>query len=207
MTTLFLARHGQTIWHAENRYAGSSDIALTETGKAQARGLAAWAGTQSIAAVIASPLIRARDTAMPAAARLGLQLTTDSRLRESDFGTAEGLTMAELRDRDPTAADAFVDDPAANPWPGGEAPETVATRAIAALRDAAAAKKTTLIVAHSTLLRLTLCKLLGIALGEYRRRLPDLRNTAVTTIKLGPHGAALIDYNVPVAPPVSEPES
>jgi probable phosphoglycerate mutase len=199
MTTLFLARHGQTIWHAENRFAGSSDIPLDATGKAQARGLAAWAGAQNIEAVIASPLIRARDTAMPAAGRLGLPLTTDSRLRESDFGSAEGFTMAELRDRDRAAADAFVDDPGANPWPGGEAPEAVATRAIAALRDAAAAKKTTLIVAHSTLLRLTLCKLLGIPLSEYRRRLPELRNAAVSTIKFGPEGLALIDYNVPVS--------
>jgi probable phosphoglycerate mutase len=199
MTTLFLARHGQTIWHAENRFAGSSDIALTETGAAQARGLAAWAGTQKIAAVIASPLLRARETAKPAAARLGLELATDARLRESDFGSAEGLTMAELRDRDRAVADAFVSDPAANPWPGGEAPEEVAARAIAALRDAAAAAKTTLIVAHSTMLRLTLCKLLGIPLSEYRRRLPELRNTAVTTIKFGPEGVGLINYNVPVS--------
>jgi len=207
MTTLFLARHGQTIWHAENRFAGSSDIPLSATGEAQARGLAAWAGAKNIEAVIASPLIRARDTAMPAAARLGLPLATDSRLRESDFGTAEGLTMAELRQRDRAAADAFVANPAANPWPGGEAPETVAARAIAALRDAAAAQKPTLIVAHSTLLRLTLCKLLGIPLSEYRRRLPELRNAAVTTIELGPEGVALIDYNVPVAPPALEPQA
>jgi len=198
MTTLFLARHGQTIWHTENRFAGSSDIQLSEIGQNQARGLAAWAGGRSIETVIASPLIRARETAMPAALRLGLPLATDARLRESDFGMAEGLTMAELRERFPAAADAFVNDPAANPWPGAEAPEAVAARAVAALQDAAAAGKTTLIVAHSTLLRLTLCTLLGIPLGGYRRRLPELRNAAVTTIKLGPEGMALIDYNVPV---------
>ena len=199
MTTLFLARHGQTVWHAENRFAGSSDIKLSEIGQAQARSLADWAGRQSIEAVIASPLIRARDTALPAAARLGLQLATDARLRESNFGTAEGFTMAELRAHDLKAADAFARDPAANPWPGAEAPKAVAARAIAALRDAAAGEKTTLIVAHSTLLRLPLCKLLGIPLSEYRRRLPELRNAAVTTIKLGPKEMALIDYNVPVS--------
>jgi probable phosphoglycerate mutase len=206
MTTLFLARHGQTIWHAENRYAGSSDIALTATGQAQARSLAAWAGGRNIGAVIASPLVRARDTAMPAAVRLGLPLTTDPRLRECDFGTAEGLTMAQLRARDAAAAAAFVRDPAANPWPGGEAPEAAATRAIAALQDAAATARTTLVVAHSTLLRLALCRLLGIALSEYRRRLPELRNAAVTTIELGPQGAALIDYNVPLLPTDPEPQ-
>jgi probable phosphoglycerate mutase len=204
MTTLFLARHGQTIWHAENRYTGSSDVPLTAIGEAQARRLAAWAAAQNIAAVIASPLIRARDTAAPVAARLDLELVTDARLRESDFGAAEGLTMAELQHRDPAAAAAFIRDPAANPWPGGEAPAAVAVRAIAALRDAAAVGRPALIVAHSTLLRLTLCALLGIPLCEYRRRLPELRNAAVTRIELGDEGAALIDYNVPVSHPAPE---
>jgi len=207
MTTLFLARHGQTVWHRENRFAGSSDIALNAAGEVQACALADWAAAQTIEAVIASPLIRARDTAWPVAARLGLPLATDARLRESDFGAAEGLTMAELRARDPEVAEAFIADPAANPWPGGEAPEAVAVRALAALRDAAAGGKPTLIVAHSTLLRLTLCKLLGIPLSEYRRRLPKLRNAAITTIELGPEGAALIDYNIPVASPDLETQA
>jgi len=107
MTTLFLARHGQTVWHRENRFAGSSDIALNAAGEVQACALADWAAAQTIEAVIASPLIRARDTAWPVAARLGLPLATDARLRESDFGAAEGLTMAELRARDPEVIDAL----------------------------------------------------------------------------------------------------
>ena len=50
-TTLLLARHGQTVWHAENRYAGVSDIGLTDTGRAQAEALGRWAAAHPVDAI------------------------------------------------------------------------------------------------------------------------------------------------------------
>ncbi|WP_165503100.1 histidine phosphatase family protein, partial [Actinomadura fibrosa] len=58
VTTLFLARHGQTEWHAENRYAGVSDIALDAEGRRQAEDLGRWAAGAAIEALWASPLGR-----------------------------------------------------------------------------------------------------------------------------------------------------
>lgn len=54
-TTLLLARHGQTVWHAENRYAGVSDVALTDTGRAQAEALGHWAADHPVDAIWTSP--------------------------------------------------------------------------------------------------------------------------------------------------------
>ena len=65
MTRLVLVRHGETIWHAENRYAGSSDIPLSPRGLEQAEQLAKWASRADLAAIWISPLRRARETAGP----------------------------------------------------------------------------------------------------------------------------------------------
>ena len=92
MTTFFLARHGETIWHAEHRYAGNSDVALTRHGLGQAAALGAWAVDAHLDAIVASPLSRARRSAAPAVETTGLALRLDNRLVEIDFGDAEGLT-------------------------------------------------------------------------------------------------------------------
>ena len=57
---IVLVRHGETVWHAENRYAGSSDIGLTATGQAQAAALGAWAVAVRPDGVVCSPLRRSR---------------------------------------------------------------------------------------------------------------------------------------------------
>ncbi|MBI0382368.1 histidine phosphatase family protein, partial [Streptomyces albiflaviniger] len=68
MTDFVLVRHGETVWHAENRYAGRTDVPLTEHGHQQAAELGAWAAGRRLDAVLSSPLSRARLTAEPAAA-------------------------------------------------------------------------------------------------------------------------------------------
>lgn len=195
MTDLVLARHGQTVWHAENRYAGVSDIALTEEGMQQAERLAAWAGNAGLDAVWCSTLNRARVTAEASAKAAGVDLIEDVRLRELDFGAAEGLTKAEMEERFPEARAAFEADPAANPLPGGEDPYEAAERFASCLAEIEGGR--VLVVAHTTAIRLTLCRLLGIPLGEYRRRLPRLDNCALTEIRLRDGRAALLQYNSP----------
>lgn len=197
-STLYVVRHGETRWHADNRYAGVSDVELNETGREQAERLGRWAAQARLQAVWTSPLTRARATAAPAADRLGLPPVTDRDLREIDFGIAEGRTLAEFEAEHPEAVAAFRADPAAHPLPGGEDPAAAARRGIAALRRAAAAHPggRVLVVTHSTLVRLVLCELLGIPLGRYRRVLPQVRNCALTELRLGHDTAALMSYNV-----------
>ncbi|ALV35674.1 histidine phosphatase family protein [Streptomyces sp. CdTB01] len=197
--TLLLARHGQTVWHAENRYAGTSDVPLTETGYAQAEALGRWAAAHPVDAVWTSPLSRAVVTAEPACRALGLNPSREPDLRECDFGVMEGRTLAQFAQTDPDAAAAFRADPAAHPFPGAEDPAAAAGRGAAALRRIAAAHdgERVLVVAHNTLLRLVLCRLLSIPLGEYRRVFPQLRNAAVTELRADAGHVGLISLNVP----------
>ncbi|MEV7574456.1 histidine phosphatase family protein [Pseudarthrobacter sp. NPDC089323] len=202
MTRIILARHGESIWHRENRYAGTTDIPLTATGRAQADALAAWAGQQNLAAVVASGMGRSVESAKPSAAASGLELATDARLKELDFGQAEGLTADEIRVKHPRHYQAFLADPALNPLPGGERPWDAAARGLAALADLRSSHPDgrVLVVAHSTLIRLVLCSLLGLPLRDYRRVFPKLDNCSLTEIRLSPAGVSLLQFNAPLQP-------
>jgi len=201
MSHLFLVRHGETIWHAENRYAGSTDIALTSKGEQQALILRDWALNARLTHLYASTMRRAIATATPAALATGLPLCTDARLREISFGRGEGLTSAEMKAQFPAEHAAFLRDPATYFLPGGEPPAEAVQRARTALNeigDEAGPEARVLVVAHNTLIRLLLCDLLGIPLARYRELFPRLNNTALTEIELTHESASLLSFNVPL---------
>ena len=209
MTTLLLVRHGETTWHAENRYAGSTDVALTELGTTQAGQLGNWAEAQPIDAVYASDLSRAVITATPAATALGLPLTIEPALREVHFGRGEGLTSAEMRATFPEEAARYAANPGTVPLPEGESGEAAVERAWGALEKIVARHPdgTVLVVMHSTLMRLILCRALGIPLDNYRSTFPSVLNGRITAVSwgvnvndndnAGANGIALLGYNVP----------
>lgn len=211
-TTLFLSRHGQTVWHAENRYAGVSDVDLTDRGVEQAQELAQWAGRNVIDRIVSSPIRRAVQTATPAAHCRGLDLQLEPGLSEMSFGIAEGRTIGELRHEDPTMVEDFILDPVAHPFPGAEDPAQAAQRGSAALRALAAQYpgQTLLVVAHNTLLRLSLCELIGVEPRRYRTLFPKLDNGCLSELRIS-HGnrsptppasssrVSLVSLNVPLA--------
>jgi probable phosphoglycerate mutase len=124
-------------------------------------------------AVWCSPLNRARKTAVPAARAAGLDPRIDERLRESDFGQIEGKTMAEAEQLFPEEMRRFKVEPITYPMPGGEDPYQAARRAVSVLRDIAAShpQGRVLVVAHNTLVRLTLCSVFRWrATGRFFRR-------------------------------------
>jgi broad specificity phosphatase PhoE len=201
MTTIFLARHGRTAWSVRGLYTGVSDVELDEKGLHQAGLLASWAAKAELADVVSSPLVRAVRTASDAAGAAGVELRTDPRLRELDFGVAEGRHRSEL---DPEVVRRFEADPAAHPFPGGEDPVTAAERVTGCLAElaepAGSGPGRILVVAHNTILRLALCGLLGIPLADYRRRLPLIDHGSVTELALGAGGAAALrSLNVPLS--------
>jgi broad specificity phosphatase PhoE len=202
MTHVYLVRHGATVWHAENRYAGITDVALDRGGYAQAERLAVWASEARLTAIWCSPLSRARETAAPSARAVGLEPRIDERLREIDFGQIEGKTMAEAELLFPEEIRRFKADPATYPLPGGEDPHQAASRAVSVLREIESthSQGRVLVIAHNTLIRLTLCFLLGIPLTRYRTVFPAVRNGALTEIGLADGEAALLRYNSPLGP-------
>ena len=101
MTTLILVRHGETDWNRDGRWQGHADRSLNDRGREQSRALADALAGEDVAAVYASDLSRARETAEIVAARLGRPVGVDARLREVDVGGWSGLTMAEIEARFP----------------------------------------------------------------------------------------------------------
>jgi probable phosphoglycerate mutase len=99
VTTLLLARHGETDWNRELRIQGHSDVELNDEGRAQARALAEELAGVALAAVYSSDLSRARETAEIVAAGRGLPVQVDPDLREREYGSWEGLTRAEIERR------------------------------------------------------------------------------------------------------------
>ena len=101
MTTILLARHGETDWNREGRWQGWADPPLNEQGRSQARELAEQLRSTPFDAVYSSDLARAYETAVIVAAPHGMPVIGDAGLREIDVGSWSGLTRAELQARFP----------------------------------------------------------------------------------------------------------
>lgn len=200
MTELILVRHGESLWYAEDRYAGSSDIPLSSRGREQAARLATWAASAGLTAIWSSPLSRTRETATPSERITGLSARIDARLKEIDFGRGEGLTAAEMQRSFPEAFGAFQCDPVVHYLPGGEDPQHAARRAIACFHEMEGRHPggRVLVVSHSTLIRLALCELIGLPLSTYRSVFPSISSTALTEIHLEGKKASLLYFNVPL---------
>jgi ribonuclease H / adenosylcobalamin/alpha-ribazole phosphatase len=150
-TVTLLLRHGQTSMSAQKRYAGRSDVPLTDLGVQQAVAAAKRLASAGLDAIVTSPLLRALQTAEEVAAVTGVPVVTDAGFRETDFGAWEGLTFAEVRERWPDELNSWLADPAAAP-PGGESLAEVSERVTAALQRVLSAGKrqTVLVVSHVT---------------------------------------------------------
>jgi probable phosphoglycerate mutase len=190
-TTLLLVRHGNTPLSG-TRFSGRADPELTEDGHAQARALAArLAGTRDVAAVVASPLRRTRQTAAPIAAALGLPVSTDEGLVETDFGRWDGRTFAEVAAEWPQERAAWEADPAVAP-PGGESINQVARR-VRRSRDrllAAYPGGTVVVVSHVTPIKLLLCAALGAPASSLFRM--HLDTASVSAADWYPDGPAVL---------------
>ena len=94
---LILVRHGETYWNEERRIqGGDADIELNDAGLQQARKVAAFLESESIAAVVSSPLQRAKATAEAIASRHQLPVEIDEGLRELRLGELDGTSLADL---------------------------------------------------------------------------------------------------------------
>lgn len=164
-TTFVLLRHGETALTPEKRFSGSggTDPELSPAGWRQAYAAGeVLAARGTIEAIVTSPMRRCQETASAVAERTGLKVRVDEGLREADFGTWEGLTFAEVRERFPDDLEKWLESTEARPSGGGESFATVADR-VAVTRDRLLARypgRKVLLVTHvtpvKTLVRLAL---------------------------------------------------
>ena len=85
----------------QKRYAGRSDVPLTDAGVRQAAAAAKRLASAGLDVIVTSPLVRATRTAEVVAAVTGAQVVTEDGFRETDFGAWEGQTFVEVRERWP----------------------------------------------------------------------------------------------------------
>ena len=132
MTTIYLVRHGATDWNIDKRAQGTADIPLNEKGEMQALHTAEELAKTPVDAVYTSDLQRACYTAEAIARVHGLEIIKEPRFREIDQGEWTGLTVDEIRAKWP---DRWGPARHYSERPGGESPQQVRARALAALRD------------------------------------------------------------------------
>ena len=176
---LLLVRHGQTLANVERRFVGRTDVPLDEEGRRQAARLAARLQGVPRAALYASPLARARQTAEA----LGDPLTLDDQLMELHQGELEGLDGPTAFARFPEVFAAWMSDPASAVIPGGEALSACQSRGVAALTRIAQAHPPgppVIVVSHQLLIVTTLLAALRQPLTGLRKLTQS--NTAVNLL-------------------------
>lgn len=180
-TRLLLLRHGQTELSVQRRYSGRGNPPLTDLGRRQAEAAAAYLGGKGgIAAVVSSPLRRARETAELAAGALGLPVVVDDDLAETDFGAWEGLTFAEAAAADPEVHARWLRDTSVDP-PGGESFDAVHSRVRRARGRIIAEHpgSTVLVVSHVTPIKTLLRMALDAGPGMLYRLHLDLASLSI----------------------------
>lgn len=191
-----LWRHGQTAWNLERRFQGSTDIALTDEGIAQARRSARLLAGMKPHSIIASDLRRTVSTAAELAALTGLTVTHDENLRETYAGEWQGLTHDEIVGR-------FGEQYAA--WKrgepvrrgGGELETEVADRAAPVIERAVEKLPedgTLVVVSHGGTIRTSIGRLIGLQPGTWEA-LGGLSNCCWSVLGEGARGWRLLEHN------------
>lgn len=172
-TRILLIRHGATTLSAEDRFAGATEVDLSDEGRHQAGCLAARLGTQPLAAVYASPMRRTIETARIVSTACQREPIADPGLREIHHGRWEGLTRKEVEARFPEEYNAWEADPFTFAPEGGETGLAVMARALPVIRTIVLrhVDETVAVVSHKATIRLILSSLLGIEARGYRDRL------------------------------------
>ncbi|TQS27562.1 histidine phosphatase family protein [Microbispora sp. KK1-11] len=196
-------RHGQTLWNVEKRFQGHTDIALDETGIAQAARAASLLAALRPTMLVSSDLRRAYDTASALGRLTGLDVAVDKDLRERGGGEWEGLTRDEIRAGWPVEYEAWE-------APGGEDVAHVADRVADAIgRWASRVDENGLLVvaSHGAALRLGICRLLGLP-QELWSALGSLGNCSWSVLEEGRRGWRLLEHNAGTLPePISSDDS
>ncbi|WP_246001877.1 histidine phosphatase family protein [Allorhizocola rhizosphaerae] len=186
-TRLVLVRHGQTALTAEKRYSGRGDVPLTDTGRAQARAVAARVAAMRPEVAVTSPLSRCVETAR----LIGSPVVVEQDLIECDFGEWEGMTFADVRARFQSELDTWLGSTAVAP-PGGESFQQVSKRVravVGRLRESYAGQ-TIAVVSHVSPIKLILRD--ALAAGDAILHRLYLDPTGLSIVDLYPDGGVAV---------------
>jgi len=175
VTTIHLARHGETDWNRAKRWQGFADLSLNKRGREEARALARKVEALPCSAIYASDLRRAYDTALIVAERKGLAVTPMRELREIDVGSWTGLSRHEVKE---SFRDAYTQwkTRTGRGWEGGETYAEMGCRVLEALRWIARTHPSdeVLVVTHSGPIRAVHAHAIGLDYATDRRAVPTV---------------------------------
>ena len=171
-TRVLLVRHGATTLSAEDRFAGSTDVDLSDEGRAQASCLAERLAREPLSAVYTSPMRRTLETASIVVRPHRLDPQSADGLREIDHGRWEGMRRSEVENAYAEEYAAWEADPFTFAPEGGEAGLNVLARALPVIREIVVrhGDETVLVVSHKATIRLLISSLLGFDARGYRDR-------------------------------------
>ncbi len=185
---LYLVRHGETAPNRDGLGLGSADVPLTERGRLQTAAAVERLAVEPVDRILTSPLVRAAALARPLAERTGAPLTVRKELVEMDVGETEGLPFREIGERFPAFIAAWrAPDPLRVAMPGGESLAQVAGRIepLAAELAALPADGAAVCVSHNFVLRLLICRLLGLDTAAFRAFSLDLASVSTLSLRRG----------------------
>ncbi len=165
MTRLLLVRHGATEWNSSLRFTGHSQISLSDPGRRQAIKLGQRLAGEKIDVVCTSDLRRALETVAAACRGRDVEVLPCPELREMDYGDCEGLTFKEIAARFPEVVKPWLDYSLDLTFPGGESLAGFIERVsgfVDRLQDHPQ-RRTVLVVSHGGIIRVLLCRLLGLS--------------------------------------------
>ena len=189
MSRLLLVRHGITEFNSTRRFAGYSDVEMSDAGYRQVEKLRDRLANEKIDIIYSSDLRRALVTAEVISSRHNVDIITYSELREINYGDAEGLTFQEISSRYPEVAELVTNFSLQLKFPGGESFEGFIERTSKFLDKLKrhTPSQTMLIVSHGGPLRVLICRLLEIDLGHWRQIRLD--NASLSRVETYPQGA------------------
>jgi broad specificity phosphatase PhoE len=183
VTTILLARHGETDWNREKRWQGLNDLSLNVSGRDQARALAEKLETVPLSAVYASDLRRASETAHVIAERKGLAVIPMREFREVDVGSWTGLSYEEVKQRFPDGYRAMRSRTGRG-WEGGETYAEMADRVLETMHRIAREHpgEAVLVVTHSGPIRAVHAHALGLDYATDRRAAPSIDRVELSAV-------------------------
>jgi len=162
LTRIYLVRHGQTVWNRELIFRGQADVPLNDTGRKQAELAGEALKDVNLAAIYASPLSRAAETAEAIARRQNVSVGADPAFNDFDCGRFQGLTLEAAKGAFPDIYETWEKTPHLVRFPEGGSLHDVTNRAMPRLKELSEQHRgrNIAVVTHRVVLKVILCQVL-----------------------------------------------
>lgn len=195
MLKFILVRHGETLYNKEHIFRGTSDIPLNERGRKQAARLADALKEEELTAIYSSPQLRARETALEIGKHHNLDILTDQRLADMNFGSWQGKSVNQVKEEYPELYSLWIKDPFQVKLPEGEnLNETKKNlRSLFLELEKEFPDGTVTLVTHRLVVKVILLIALGIEGAGFWKIKPDV--ASISRLEKYPRNFVLTEFN------------